>query len=114
MSLAAPLLSVAAPLINEGSLAGVLPNDLVQKGKNALADISQKGGMGMGGKVQDLISNLRGGLVGKSIPGVDGLMEKAGVAGLGSELFPNGFKMPGNMDMSGSLNRLKRDVGQLM
>lgn len=116
MAMAGPVLAGAAPFVNGivegGSISGMLPENLMEKGKSAFTSLTQ-GEMGgrLGSKVNDLVSSLRGGLLGQNIPNPGGFMDKMGEAGLGANLFPDGFKLPGGHALEGGLNRLKQDVG---
>lgn len=118
MAMAGPLISAAAPFINGivegGTMAGVLPDNLMQKGREVFSSLTQ-GEMGgkLGARVNDLVSGLRGGLVGQSLPSGGGLMGKLGESGIGANLFPDGFKLPSGRGLEGGLNRIKQDVGRL-
>ena len=117
MAVAGPFISAAAPVVNGitdgGSLSGILPEGIVQKGKDAIASITQ-GDIApkLGSRVNDLISNLRGGLLGQSIPEAGGF--NMGGAGLGADLFPDGFKLPGGHALEQGFSRIKQDVGRLL
>lgn len=117
MAMAGPFISAAAPVINGitdgGSLSGILPEGIVQKGKDAIASITQGDvGSKLGSRVNDLVSNLRGGLLGQNIPSAGGFNMDG--AGLGANLFPDGLKLPGGHALEQGFNRIKQDVGRLL
>lgn len=118
MAMAGPLVSAAAPVINGivegGSLSGMLPEGVIEKGRQAISGLTQSmgEGRGLGARVSELVSSLRGGLVGQNIPTLGAFSDKVGEIGFGANLFPDGLRLPSGHALEGSVNRLKQDVGR--